>query len=65
MQRFDKATGFLIADPDLDYITRWPDYSSVLKAAEPLILSASGWRKIFAVDGDEESSTELIENPLF
>jgi phosphoglucomutase len=60
MQRFDKATGFLIADPDLDYITRWPDYSSVLKAAEPLILSASGWRKIFAVDGDEESSTEHI-----
>ncbi len=60
MQRFDETTGFLIADPDLDYITSMPDYSSVLKAANPLILSASGWRKIFAIDGNEESTTEKI-----
>ena len=60
MQIFDETTDFLIADPDNSYIKVMPDYSSVLKAAEPLILSASGWRKIFAIDGDEENITEEI-----
>ncbi len=60
MQRFDQPTGFLIADPDYDYFDTIPDYNSVLKAADSLILSASGWRKLFAADGDEESQTEKI-----
>ncbi len=60
MEQFDKTTGFLIADPDSEYFTTIPDYSSVLEAAKPMILSASGWRKIFAVDGNEESTTEKI-----
>ena len=62
MQRFDQATGFLIADPDYDYFDAMPDYDSVLKAADSMILSASGWRKVFAADGNEESQTEKISS---
>ena len=57
MQIFDKQTGFLIADPDSNYFTAIPDYNSVINTADSMILSASGWRKIFAIDGDEESQT--------
>jgi len=60
MQRFNKRTGFLIADPDIVYFDKLPNYSSVVKSAEQLILSASGWRKIFSIDGDEESTAEKI-----
>jgi len=60
MQKFDKTTGFLIADPDKAYYITKPEHSSVLKSAESMILSASGWRKIFAMDGEEESKTEKI-----
>ena len=60
MQIFDKSTGFLIADPDTQYFSKFPDYNSVIKSSESLILSASGWRKIFALDGNEESTTESI-----
>ncbi len=60
MQKFDKTTGFLIADPDKAYYITKPEHSSVLKSAESMILSASGWRKIFATDGEEESKTEKI-----
>ena len=62
MQRFDQATGFLIADPDYDYFDAMPDYDSVLKAADSMILSASGWRKVFAADMDEESLAEKISS---
>ena len=60
MQIFDKQTGFLIADPDSNYFTAIPDYTSVISTADSMILSASGWRKVFAIDGDEESQTEEI-----
>ncbi len=60
MQRFDKKTGFLIADPDIKYFSKLPDYNAVIKSSESLILSASGWRKIFAIEGGEESTTEKI-----
>ncbi|RKX87059.1 MAG: hypothetical protein DRP58_03675, partial [Spirochaetes bacterium] len=60
MQRFDKTTGFLIADPDNNYLNKLPGYNSVLEATKSLILSASGWRKIFAIEGGEESTTEKI-----
>ena len=62
MQRFDQTTGFLIADPDCNYFKTMPDYSSVIKATDSMILSASGWRKVFAVDGEEESKTEEISS---
>lgn len=60
MQRFDELTGFLIADPDSDYFDKMPDYSSIIKAADSMILSASGWRKNFAANNDEESKNENI-----
>jgi len=60
MNRFDKTTDFLIANPDKNFLSAMPEYNSVLEAAKPLILSASGWRKIFAIDGDEESTSEKI-----
>ncbi len=62
MEKFDQATGFLIADPDCSYFETMPDYSSVIKATDSMILSASGWRKIFAEDGNEESQTEEISS---
>ncbi len=34
--------------------------ADIEKALEPMILSASGWRKIFAADGDEEGTTSEI-----
>jgi phosphoglucomutase len=60
MQIIDKQTGFLIADPDMKYFSKIPDYNSVIKSSESMILSASGWRKIFAIDGNEESKSESI-----
>lgn len=62
MQRFDQTTGFLIADPDSNYFTAMPDYNSVIKAVNSMILSASGWRKVFAIDCNEESQTEEISS---
>lgn len=32
----------------------------LVRAYEELILSASGWRKVFAADGNEESATEAV-----
>ena len=53
---FDKRTGFPMGDPDAKpfgtYELSRPDIDAAL---EPMILSASGWRKVFAADGDEES----------
>ncbi|MFW5727191.1 MAG: hypothetical protein ACOCW5_01245 [Spirochaetia bacterium] len=37
-----------------------PSYSELTQAVESLILSASGWRKVCAADGDEESTTEEV-----
>ena len=60
MQKYDKSTGFLIADPDNAYYYNKPEYSSIIKSVKSMILSASGWRKIFAKGGDEESISEKI-----
>jgi len=35
-------------------------YTELQKAYEKLILSASGWRKVFALSGDEQDRTELV-----
>ena len=42
-----------------DSKTPVPDRDKVLIAAAELILSASGWRKIFAGDGEEDASPDL------
>ncbi|MCF6335617.1 MAG: hypothetical protein L3J12_07740, partial [Spirochaetales bacterium] len=62
MQKFDKGTGFLIADPENDYLKKFPDYQEIIKSASSMILSSSGWRKIFSEDGNEESRTERISD---
>ncbi|WP_020613752.1 hypothetical protein [Sediminispirochaeta bajacaliforniensis] len=36
------------------------DYEQLLISAQPLILSASGWRKIFAATGEEEDSSPRL-----
>lgn len=64
MKFYHKSTGFYIADPDFDPLNgSLPEYSELKKAAEQLILSSSGWRKVFASDGDEESTTVKISYP--
>ncbi|HUW41477.1 MAG TPA: phosphatidylglycerol lysyltransferase [Rectinemataceae bacterium] len=56
------ATGFPVGDPDRLPLVRneLPDSKHLRAAASSLILSASGWRKVFAADGDEESLTEKV-----
>ncbi|OQY36994.1 MAG: hypothetical protein B6229_08965, partial [Spirochaetaceae bacterium 4572_7] len=58
----DKITGFKIGDPEVKpFITsEGTTLNDVQESLKPMILSASGWRKIFAKNGDEESTTEEI-----
>jgi phosphoglucomutase len=64
------ATGFAIGDPDTLPLVRGrlPSSADMARAAAPLILSASGWRKVFAASGaagggaDEESRTEAVSS---
>lgn len=57
----EKDTGFFIADttknPMVDSI---PSQEQINKCASKMILSASGWRKIFAISGDEEDKSENL-----
>ncbi|MBI9100492.1 MAG: hypothetical protein JEY91_18585, partial [Spirochaetaceae bacterium] len=60
---FHKQTSFLIAHTDvLPFGDSRPALSHVQKALQPMILSASGWRKVFAENGDEESTEESISS---
>lgn len=58
----DSITGFSMGDPNrksfetLDGVSQ----QEISEALNPMILSASGWRKVFALGGDEESLTEEI-----
>ncbi len=56
------ATGLPVGDPDRLPLRRGalPDASQIREAASSFILSVSGWRKVFAADGNEESSTEEV-----
>ncbi|MBB6481070.1 phosphoglucomutase [Spirochaeta isovalerica] len=52
----DKKTDLTIIDTDkIPFGKDRPDLSEVADALKPMILSASGWRKVFAASGDEES----------
>ena len=59
---YHEPTGFLVGDPGLAPF----DNNTVFKADEieirlnSFILSASGWRKVFAINGDEESTLEEV-----
>jgi len=56
------ATGFPVGDPDLLPLneTGLPSTADIEASASSLILSASGWRKVFAADGDEESNGPVL-----
>lgn len=56
------ATGFPVGDPDRSFFApdERPSPESIRARAQGLILSASGWRKVFANDGDEDSVTPLV-----
>ena len=56
MARFtDTATGFFVGDTSVIPLSgALPSAAEVEKAFSSLILSASGWRKVFALSGDEE-----------
>jgi len=58
----DTVTGFELGNPDLKPFptTEGTSLSDVQNALKPMILSASGWRKVFALGGDEESTTTEI-----
>lgn len=58
----DKVTGFEMGDPKqipFDSLNG-TSLEDVQNALKPMILSASGWRKVFALGGDEESTTTEI-----
>ncbi len=60
-QFYDQSTGFFIGDPEIVPLSRsHPTEQEIAKAFAPLILSASGWRKIFAKSEDEESAERDI-----
>ncbi|MFO7849254.1 MAG: hypothetical protein R6V67_04760 [Spirochaetia bacterium] len=60
MEFVDEVQGFGIADPDIIPLSYLPRREEVLKGIDKMILSASGWRKVFAENGDEESFSEEI-----
>ncbi len=58
MKIYDKETGLFIADPEQKIfpVNTEISFPEIEKSVDNLILSASGWRKIFAANGDEEST---------
>ena len=56
------GTDFTVGDPDIVPLSAdsLPGAAEVRAAASALILSASGWRKVFAEDGDEESDSDAV-----
>ena len=57
----DKRTGFEICDPHRKLFgENIPGREDILRALKPMILSASGWRKVFASDGNEESTSGAL-----
>lgn len=59
---FHPSTGFFVGDPDLSPLRGpgLPSDEDVSRALERLIVSASGWRKVFAASGREESLEEGV-----
>jgi phosphoglucomutase len=58
---YDKHTSLPVGESDgIPLSGKLPDTDEVARAFAPLILSASGWRKVFAVSGDEEDFSSDI-----
>ncbi len=71
MPLVDEATGLPIGDPDdpiVDpaFAAQPPEAiaNAVRQAVDTMILSASGWRAVFAADGDEHSTIREVSPPL-
>lgn len=63
MMMHDAETGFELGDPQvlpLSENDRLPSHEQLQGELGSMILSASGWRKVFAVSGEEEDATEEI-----
>ncbi len=61
MKFYDPRTKLFVADAQENPLAgTLPTHTQVLQAFSPMILSASGWRKVFASSGDEEDATEGI-----
>jgi phosphomannomutase len=59
---YHEPTGFLVGDPDLAPFDNDNSFTTdeIETRLKSFILSASGWRKVFAADGDEESTLEEV-----
>lgn len=64
MRIIDSKTRLPIGNPEVSpfQTDSFPDPAAISNAFSSLILSASGWRKVFAADGDEESSAGLVSS---
>lgn len=58
---YDHLSRLTIADDQINILNfPQPSVEEVQEALSTMILSASGWRKVFAIDKDEESATRSI-----
>ena len=56
MKMYDPVTNFFLGDPESSpFPDPFPPFEAVGQTLSGFILSASGWRKVFAADGSEES----------
>lgn len=63
MKIYDARTQLFVADPALNPLAfETPTRESIEKAFSSMILSASGWRKVFAISGNEEDPSERISH---
>jgi phosphomannomutase len=63
MLTFDHLSHLPIADDQIDPLDfPAPSTEQLVEATEQMILSASGWRKIFAASGDEEDKTTSVSD---
>ncbi len=61
MKIYDARTELFVANPAEDPLAfPTPRREDIQKAFSSMILSASGWRKVFAASGDEEDASEHI-----
>lgn len=61
MKYFDRTTGFTIADPTINPVKGLTcTKEDVLKSLEGYILSASGWRAVFAESKEDEDDTKKV-----
>jgi phosphomannomutase len=61
MEIYDPASELFVADPEAPLLpAELPDPEELRAARQEMILSASGWRTVFAAGGDEESESAEV-----